>query len=257
MAQKKKSGRGAGEYRLKIDAFTPDTMPMARLAEYMQELAQMLGEPNAVHFRKLERGSTVLVQRIDTEAIPKVRARVTDVRRGEAPRDALRSYATINKYLRDDNAVAALREGRKGAVVIRFPGREEAEEKFPSVRQHGAIDGRVIRVGGSDASQPIWLEAEGKQISGCFTTHTIAKQLAQKLYEPVRLFGRGRWSRDSDGVWSLMEFKIENFEPLEEASLTDALNALRAIPTEWTDESYAELDAFRHGPPRGKRNGGH
>jgi len=257
MRNKGKARNIEGEYRLKIDAFTPKTMPMIRLAEYMHELGMMLGEPNAVHFRKLEPGSTVLVQKIDKEAIPKVRARVTDVRRREAPREALRAYDTINKLLRNDNAVASLREGVRGAVIIRFPGREEAEEKFPSIRQHGAIDGRVIRVGGADETQPVWLEAEGKQISGCFTTRNVAKQLALKLYEPVRLFGRGRWSRDSDGTWSLLDFKIESFEPLEEAPLTQALQALRAVPTEWTDTAYADIAAIRNEPPRGKRNGGH
>jgi hypothetical protein len=30
------------EYRLKIEAYTPETMPMQRLAEYLAELALML-----------------------------------------------------------------------------------------------------------------------------------------------------------------------------------------------------------------------
>ena len=255
--RKSKVGRGDGEYRLKINAFSPETIPMSRLAEYMRELSQMLGEENAVHFRKLERGSTVLVQRVDHEAIPKIRERVAAVRRGEGPREALRAYGAINRLLRDDNAAAVLRERKRGAVVIRFPGVEEAQEKFPSVRQHGAIDGRVMRVGGEDETQPIWLESEGKKIVGCYTTRTIAKELAKRFNEPVRLFGRGRWSRDSDGNWSLIDFKIETFEPLEDVPLVDAIAHLRAIPTEWDDDAYAELDAIRHGPPRGKRNGGH
>lgn len=44
------AGRGAGTiYRFKIDAYSPDTMPMARLAQYMGELAVLLGEREAVH----------------------------------------------------------------------------------------------------------------------------------------------------------------------------------------------------------------
>jgi hypothetical protein len=243
-----------GEYRLKIDAYKPETMPMARLAEYMRELANLLGERDAVHFLKLEPGSTVLVHKVDHEAIPKVRARIASVRRKDAPREALRAFDGMNKLLRDDNAVASLHEHKGGAVVIRFPGREEAEEDFPSVRQQGAIDGRIMRVGGEDETQPIWLEAEGKKISGCFTSRAIAKELGKRMYESVRLFGRGRWKRDNDGNWSLLDFKIESFEPLEEIPLSDALAQLRAIPTEWDDKSYAELEVIRHG---GKRNGGH
>ena len=48
--QKPKTTRAGTEYRFKIDAYTPQTMPLVRLAEYMAELAQLLGEPTAVHF---------------------------------------------------------------------------------------------------------------------------------------------------------------------------------------------------------------
>ena len=40
----------AEEYRFRIDAFSPETLPMARLAEYLRQLAVILGEPNDVPF---------------------------------------------------------------------------------------------------------------------------------------------------------------------------------------------------------------
>lgn len=256
MPRKRPHTKGSAEYRFVIDAYTPDTMPMARLAEYMQELAQILGEPAAVHFKRLETGSTVLIHRVEREAVPKVRERVSSVRHGDGPRDAVRAYKQINRFLRDDNAIGELREKRGGAVIVKFPGREEAEEKFPSVRQHGFVDGKVIRVGGHDETVPVWLEAEDKQISGCYTTRAVAKQLGMKLFEQVRLFGTGRWSRDSEGAWTLLAFKIESFEPLDEAPLSDAITALRAIPTEWSDATLGELGVIRRGPGV-KGNGGH
>ena len=214
----------------------------------------MLGEPASVHFGHLARGSTVLVHRVEHEAIPKVQDRISSVRRGEAPVEPLRAYRAINRLLREDNAAGHLREGK--AIVIKFPGKNEAEEKFPSVRQQGAIDGIVTRVGGADATAHVLLEAEGKQVTGCYTTREIAKQLGRKLYEAVRLFGRGRWSRDSEGVWALQSFKIESFEPLSDAPLSEALTDLRAIPAEWDDDAFSELQVIRQGP-RGKRDGGH
>lgn len=244
------------EYRFKIDAYTPTTIPMARLAEYMRELSLMLGEPASVHFERLELGSTVLVHRVENEAIPKIRERVSGVKRGDAPREALRAYKTINKFLREDNAVGDYREKKTSAVIIQFPGRQEAEEKFPLVKQVGSIDGRVIRVGGNDDTVPVWLEAEGVQITGCYTSRGVAKQLGARLYDQVRLFGKGRWSRDGEGNWSLVDFKIENFEPLDDMPLSDALMALRGIPTEWTDEAYGEISLVRHGQ-KAKGNGGH
>ena len=257
--QPKRTRKNApGEYRLKIDAYTPDTIPMARLAEYMAELSQMLGERDAVHFRRLEGGSTVLVHRIEREAIPKVRARVARVRTGDGPSDALRAFKTINKMLRDDDAVAVLQDKKVQGVIIRFPGRDEAQEEFASVKQYGSIDGIVTWVGGSDETAHITLETEGQQVSRIYTTRVIAKALGGKLFEPVRLHGRGRWSRDSEGAWSLVDFKVESFESLDDAPLSVAVNQLREIPGDWSDEAHGELRTIRSGPTGGrKRNGGH
>jgi hypothetical protein len=222
----------------------------------MAELADLLGERGSVHFRRISRGSTVLNAKIDREAAPKVRDRVASVRAGDAPAEPMRAYKGLNKLLRDDNAVGVLREAAPRGIVIRFPGREVAEEKFPVVRQQGSIDGIVTGIRGKDETIHITLNVEGQQISGCETNRTIAKQLGAKIFEPVRLFGRGRWSRDADGVWTLQYFKIESFEALHEVPLTTALEALRAIPTEWGDDDYQRLAESRHGD-EGKRNGGH
>jgi hypothetical protein len=249
-------GRKWTLYRFKIDAYSPETMPMERLALYMAELATLLGEEKAVHFLRLTKGSTVLNAKIDREAAPKVADRVAGVRAGDAPTEPMRAYNTLNKLLRDDNAIGVLRDTGPRGIVIRFPGRELAEEKFASIRQQGSIDGIVTGIRGKDETIHITLQSEGQQISGCETTRTIAKQLAAKYLEPVRLFGRGSWSRDADGVWSLVKFKIESFEALQDVPLASALDALRAIPTEWGDDAYTELDKMRHGPGD-KRNGGH
>jgi hypothetical protein len=243
-------------YRFKIDAYTPDTMPMERLAQYMAELAILLGETNAVHFQRLTKGSTVLNAKIDREAAPKVADRIATVRAGNATGQPLNAYKAINKLLRDDNAIGVLRDVTPRGVVVRFPGREIAEEKFGSVRQQGSIDGIVTGIRGKDKTIHITLESEGQQVSGCETDRTIAKQLAAKYLEPVRLFGRGNWNRDADGVWTLVKFKIENFEALQDVPLNSALAELRAIPTEWGNDAYDELDKMRHGPGS-KRNGGH
>jgi hypothetical protein len=103
---------------------------MARLAEYMAELALLLGEQTSVHFKRLARGSTVLVHSVDYEAVPKVKHRTTAVRRGDASQDAQRAFKTLNRLLREDNAVGSLREKGASAVVLKFPGRLELSRPF-------------------------------------------------------------------------------------------------------------------------------
>ena len=254
-SKKRASKLKSAEYRFAIDAYTPETMPMARLAEYMAHLAQVLGEPASVHFVRLEPGSTALVHRIEREAIPKVRTRANAIRTGEAPRDAIRAYHTINKMLRDDNGVGRLTEGKR-EIVLHFPGRDDAEEKYPSVRQQGSLDGRVMRVGGLEPqSVPLLLQSEEEIVAGCHTNRAVAKQLAQKLFEYVRLYGIGKWQRDAEGVWSLVDFSVTNFEVLRDDPFSSALSKIREVSGELAAGAYEELEVIRHGKPR-RRNGG-
>lgn len=245
--------RDGGEYRFRIGAYTPKKIPMERLAQYMEAIAGILGEATQVHFRGLAPGSTVIRVWIEHEAAPKVHARVAQVKRGEGPADARRAYEAANRMLRDDNANGYL---RSDAIVLPFPGRDATQEQFAAVRQQGFVEGKIVSVGGRDKTAHITLMVEEEPVSGFWTTLTIAKALAKRWHETVRLLGRGRWQRDAEGNWALLDFKIESFEPIEEAPLSKALERLRSIPTEWDDNAYAELDAIRHGPG-GKMNGGY
>jgi hypothetical protein len=234
------------EFRFTIDAYSPETMPMARLAEYLAQLAIILGETNAVHLVRLEAGSTTVVHKIEWEAVPKVRNRAASVRRGDGPLDAIRANRKINQLLRDDNGVGILSE--EAAEIIRFPGRELSEEKFESVRQQATIDGEVIRIGGSQKNVPIILQSEDQELSGCWAPRAIAKRLAVKLFEPVRLFGRGRWTRDSGGKWALDHFTVDNFQELRDEPLSKTIAGLRKIAGRWENSSVDELLTLRHGP---------
>jgi hypothetical protein len=245
----------ATDFYFRIDAFTPSTIPMARLAEYMAGLAAILGEPGSVHFVKLEHGSTVLVHRVQSEAVPKVRARARAVRRGDAPRDALRAYENVNKMLLDDNGTAELKEHNSDGVIIPFPGMKSAEEQFAGVRERGTIDGEVIRVGGPNKWVPVLIQTEGAALAGCWADRVTAKQLASLIFEQVRLHGTGKWDRTAEGKWTLREFIIERFEPLTAEPLSEALQRIRALNA-FADTTIEEMDYLRNGPPE-KQNGGH
>ena len=249
MGTKRAKGTKAtkGEYRFKIKAYTPETMPMARLAEYLRELATVLGEPKDVHLIGVESGSTVPVLRIDYESIPKVQRRAAEVRGGDAPRDPLVAYRRLNQMLREDNARAVFQHGHRGARVLEFPGRDDAEEELANVKQLGTMDGTVIRVGGTGDEIPVLLESEGQQISGCHTKRAVAKALATLLFEPVRVEGMGSWFRNAGGEWKLKSFRIDTFEPLENAHLSAAVTKLREIPVDWDDGTYDEVKRIRQG----------
>lgn len=236
------------DYRLKIEAYTPDTMPMERLARYLAELALMLGEKTAVHFVRLEPGSTSVVHRIEREAIPKVKMRTAAVRRGMGPRNSVRAYRKINAMLREDNGTAVWQEAKTAADILVFPGTNDAEEVVKGISRRGSIDGEVVRVGGFQNVVPILLRCEGEELPGCWANKSIAKALAHKLFEPVRLFGTGRWNRNDEGKWKLDIFRVESFAPLKDVSLSEALTEIRTIEGDWGAGSFSELVLMRDDP---------
>jgi hypothetical protein len=76
------------------------------------------------------------------------------------------------------------------------------------------------------------------------------KRLRDYLYEqPVRLAGEGKWSRDPSGRWTLEQFNISDFAPLEDEPLTDTVAQLRAIDGRWKSrpDPLAEIDELRRG----------
>ena len=240
------------EYKFRIDAYTPETLPMERLAEYMADLAKILGEPANVHFVRLDPGSTVLVQMIDEEAEPKVRHRIQTVRSGDGPADALLAYNRINRRLLDDNAIGALSDDR-GANVIDFPGRNLADPvTFGAFNQTGSLDGQLIRIGGVRDQVPVILLASDGTHINCQAPREMAKTIARYLLGPeLRVHGDGRWHRDKTGTWQLARFTIGSFEVLDGEPLSAVVARLRDIKgSEWpeVEDPWAELERERNGP---------
>lgn len=237
------------EYELHFDAYTPDTIPMERLARYMTELAKLLANNASVHFDRLEAGSTRQFARVEKEAAPKVLKRINEIQLGEAANDAIASFDEINNLLRDDNAVGKLNLWIMGetqpSTVLIFKGRELPKpQKFGPFTEPAIVDGELIRIGGKDATaHATILDAEGKAWNGEMTRE-LAKDLAQYIYcGPIlRVRGDAKWERREDGAWYLLNFKIHSYDTLQEDTLLEA--RARLIGLQASDWSKIEdIDA--------------
>ncbi|MGH7084527.1 MAG: hypothetical protein ACREFN_05995 [Acetobacteraceae bacterium] len=236
-----------------IDAYSPKTIPMAKLAEYMADFATSLGRENAVHFDGLDEGSTKLAARVKFEDVPKVTTRLHDIRRGNPPKDAAKVFAQIDDRLANDNAIGRIFiEGEEGAPpteLLAFPGRDRPKPvSYGPFPQEGSLDGLLIAIGGKDETVPLRLQNGETVYTNCDTTRIIAKELAKHLFEPVRIHGTGRWMREADGAWTLMRFRVDRFEVLGKDSLRDIVTALRAVRgSGWKDmpDPLAELADMR------------
>ncbi len=216
-------------YTFRIGAYTPDTIPMARLAEYMAELAAMFGERDRVHFKGLKEGSTKLLSRVEREAVPKVRNNLMSAGSGEEGESA-KSFKKLNEMLRDDNAEAKLTLGRSN--ILNFPGRKAVRPpKLGPFNQGVVKDGILVRVGGKDRSAHAIIE-DGDGCTWSFeVSRDLAKDLAHHLFgKPLRLTGHGRWFRDENGLWQYSSLKAAEFKVLDDASLADVIGKIRGLP---------------------------
>ena len=213
-------------YELYIDALTPTTISMGRLAEYMADFAELLGHQEHVHFEAVKPGSLSLQSRVEPIAQNKVRRRVDELRYGNGPKAAVKAYQSLDNRLAEDNAVGRILH--RAAKVIELPGRTRVQERsMGPVEQSGTLDGEVIQIGGRDETINVHLKA-GDDVVHCITTKAIARRLAHHMFgPPVRLSGVGMWSRSESGKWSLRSFTVRDFETLDQTPLPKLFENLR------------------------------
>lgn len=225
----------ATKFNFRITAYTPETIPMSRLAEYMTQYAALMGSDAHVHFEKLKKGSTVLCARVEHEDVLKVEQRIQQAGHADAPADVVRIYNTINSYLRADNAEGSVkREG--GAQIIKFPGyKQPLPPRIGPIKEAGHLEGEIVRIGGKDRTiHALLIALDGEEYKLTTTSRDMAKDLGKHLFTAVRVNGTGTWYRNEEGQWELDSFTVQDFEPLSDRTLIEALAGLREIDdSEW------------------------
>lgn len=222
------------EFRFEIKAYTPETIPMERLARYLSNFAKVLGETHSVHFVKLEGGSTVALANVDWEAAPKVRKRITDLRVNEGPKEAVEAKRAIERDLALDNAEYGNLLDQEGSRILHFPGAKRATEpEYGPFNQPGTVDGIPIMLGGHNDPVPVHLDDRGVTHL-CYASREVAKSIGVHLFTtPIRTSGIGSWFRGTDGTWTMRRFTIQSFIELRRDSVADATARLQSIDAAW------------------------
>jgi hypothetical protein len=242
---------GETEFGFTVDVFKPETFPMERLAQYMQEFARLLGSTEHIHFKMIKDGSTTLVSSADPVCEPKVDRRLLGLRTNAGTKDARESYRRIDEMLAEDDAVGTVH--RNNSKVLDFPGRTRPKvEEIDMVRQHECIDGELQLIGGRDETVPVHLyDAHLDRHFKCNTSKQKARELAPFLFGPeLRIFGESEWKRDSEGIWSMKTLWIDSFLVLNQDPVPETIRRLRSIPgNTWHEvaDPAAELLDIRYG----------
>jgi hypothetical protein len=235
----------------RIDSFTPDSLPMARLAEYLTYLSTLYGSTDNVHFEKVKKGSAILQVAIDEQAFPKVFKRLQCVNstKNDSDQEAIKAYKALDSLLRHDNAVGTISR-LEGAKILEFPGRKIKEPEVFTVMQHTSIDGVVIKIGGKDNTIPVTLlTQEGKTINCQIRGQANAKDLSlHYLGAQLRVNGMAKWVRDVEGIWDIESLNIQSYEELDTTPIDEFLFELRSIAGNgWknTEDPIAEWKKMR------------
>jgi hypothetical protein len=160
----------------------------------------------------------------------------------------------VDARLADDNATGRIfvadDAGQPTTELLAFPGRNRPKSpSFGPFTQDGTLDGLLIAIGGKDETVPLRLQNDETIYTNCDTTRTSARDLAKHLFEPIRIYGTGRWTREEDGTWTLIRFRVRRFDILGNNSLRDTVTNLRAVKgAQWQamGNPLAELAAIRN-----------
>ncbi len=233
------------EILLVIDRFTPDSLPMVRLAAYMREFATLLGSEERVHFSRLRKGSACLVAYPDEQAAPKVKARIEELVDSTAPKDALRARREIDDLLAADNAIGHVEWD--GARVIEFPGRlRPTQEKIGPVRRSTSIEGVIYQIGGKDETINVHLQGRDGELRAEVSIEMARRLAPFLLLGKVRMFGEGEWYR-VNGKWERHRFTAIDFTPLDRQPLPDALREMQQVFVGVDAEDFAATMADLRG----------
>jgi hypothetical protein len=230
-----------------IPGYTPETMPLDRLIEYLQQIAVLLGDPTNLHLVEIRRSSVSPVLRAPKATALEARERAQMVQRGDGTRRQVEAYNRIRRMVRRD-AVGAQYEGRpaliKSAdrVILEIPAAPDDSGMVDGLRQATTIDGELIRIGGigEDAALQVQ-DLSGRTLSGFTAKRSLAKELRHLLWEPVRLNGIGIWCRNAEGAWDLSRMQVQSYERLEEEDATLTLERMRSLAVKWPEDTIERL----------------
>ncbi|MBF2760887.1 MAG: hypothetical protein ISN28_11590 [Ectothiorhodospiraceae bacterium AqS1] len=241
-------------YVLHIDALDPKTLPLARMAEYMNRFAEILGHEEGVHFDGIRSGSTNIACRVDPTYVRIVGEDLQALVDGRGAKASRSAYEGMMKMLARDKAKASIFEsdesGALGQKIMDF-SQVFSRNEIEAIEHNDEITGYLIDIDAESDRAKIRLR-NGKRIyTGIRAERDVAEKMASHLYRPVRVYGDSIWIRSAEGFWDLKEIDVVDFKALEETSLVEIFENIRKIEgMRWRqlDDPLAAFHTLRHGP---------
>lgn len=239
-------GKDTKFYKFLINDSSPETMPLGRLVEYYDQLNRMLGADDGIHLVEIFKSSLGSSFAIDRNQETQVFKRLLEFKEDTAPKNAVKARDKINLLLDEDKTTGRL-VSPLGENVIVFPGISEIrpEPKEIELRDTGSFVGELYQVVGkmSDGEEDfvsIRINTDAGSVP-CKATKALARTLSNNMFDCVRVHGKGIWTRNPDGDWSVKSFDIHSFDLIEQKSLREAVDDLRSMDIEWVDDPLGHV----------------
>lgn len=238
-------------FTLHIEGVNIDNVTLEDIGQYLSDFADLLGKDTSPRYHSIKRGSLTIAAKVKAEREIEVKTRGFLLRTGDAPEDAVRARERISRRLGIHHARRATLLDSTQTKVMEIPiEKPSAQIQTPVLSRSGALQGKVIRLGGRQEIVSVELQDVDGHIYLCRARRDLARRLAREMFDQtVRVHGTGKWRRADDGVWYVEDFQIAQFEVLDADDLTDVVKQLRGIPSAWLDQedSFDTLEKMRHG----------
>lgn len=225
------------DFALWIKGVTLRTLPVSLLADYLKELAGMMGEGSRPVLDGIVRGS-VVVRVKQTSDHPAVTRNRLQVAMNDPVSAGGKSYRRIASFMERDGAHGEIVD-RNNVVVVLFEGarRSSAVEPEMIVTDTGMLDGSVIGVVGADDTVHVrLLDKGGIEHRITLRDLAMARSLATRFRGgPVRVHVHGTWRRRTDGKWEASQVYADRIEDLDDLPAKAVFDELRAIRTGWSE----------------------
>lgn len=218
---------------LSLDGTSPGKLSMARLTEYLCELAELLGSQDNVHFDCVSEGSALLNTLVEDDRYPHVIHRIREAGQGLGPKKALKAYSRLAALMEEDRVDGVLQT--PDATILHFPKVKSAQPSIIVIK-NGSAQGRLYIVGGKDESIPVRLEGANGESLYCEADTRLAEELGKLLFKNIRVHGKGEWESRPNGGWKLRKLIVQSYEVLEKVNFKTAVGRLRNASGRLWDE---------------------
>lgn len=227
-------------YMLRLPERNPEQIRLDRLADYMRELALLLGLENDPKFAGIKRASTGLRAKVPARKRDRAWKRIQTAKYRPDSRPA-KHLQKIEEMMGEDSIRSGQLLDHEGKLLYLFKSDEPNTVERQAIKQFGEVDGVVTGVVGADDTMHLHLrDCLSRDLRIVIRSESLARELLTHFRQgQVRVRVHGTWIRtDSGWIPEVNRCYVDGFEVLDETPAVDLLEQIASV----ADNGWRSLD---------------